>query len=340
MTDHSASLTNPWRARFAELAPGVLTAFALAILAVMLRETSEISVLSPMLVAILGGIGVRLLLGPKAVLRPGLSFSARPVLRAGIVLLGLQVTLFDIVELGPEAFLVASLALVTTYVVVTEVGKRMGVPLPLSQLIAAGTAVCGASAVVAANSVARGNEEDVGYAVACITLFGTIAMLLLPLLAIGLGMSPREYGIWAGASIHEVAQVTAAAFQFGEEAGRDGIFTKLIRVMLLAPLVLGMAFATRGAAAGSGQKSGVAFPWFVLGFIALTVVNSLIDIGPGLRAAAGLVATVFMSAGLAAIGVALDLQQLKRRGLLPLGLGAFGMIFVLAFTYLTIKIVF
>lgn len=312
--------------------PGLSLAVVIALGAVMFRQVSGLAALSPMLVAILVGIGIRVALPRMEIPSAGLNFAVRPVLRAGIVLLGLQVTMAEIGSLGIGVALVAALTLAATYGAVRVAARVMNIPKPLAQLIAAGTAVCGASAVVAANSVARGSQEDVGYAVASVTLFGTLAMLVLPLLFGPLGLSQSEFGVWVGASVHEVAQVTAAAFQVGEDAGQVGTITKLLRVMMLAPLVLAMAMAARRP----GQDSGggkVAFPWFVIGFLALVVLNSVVELPDWLRDGGSLGATICMSTGLAAMGLGINLKQLRKRGLKPLALGAFGFVFVLGFSY-------
>src|SRR5262249_55721968 len=119
-------------------------------------------------------------------------------------------------------------------------GRQLSVDRKLTELIAAGTSICGASAVVATNTVTRASDEDVAYAVACVTVFGSASMLLYPVTAGLLQLTPHAFGLWAGASIHEIAQVVAAAFQNGVDAGNYGTIAKLSRVMLLAPLVLAL----------------------------------------------------------------------------------------------------
>lgn len=264
-----------------------------------------------------------------AAARPGLALATRPVLRAGIVLLGFQITLGHVWALGPAAFAVSALTLLATFLAVRLAGRLLGVSGPLGTLIAAGTAVCGASAVIAANPVAQGDDEDVAYAIACVTIFGTIAMLAAPLLAAPLGLAGESYGIWVGASVHEVAQVTAAAFQLGDGAGQAGTVAKLIRVMLLAPLVLGLALALRGQARGGA--SAVPVPWFVFGFIAVMLLNSALDLPTALRTGAALLATFLLSTGLAAMGLMTDPRRLRARGARPLLLGALGTIFAAGF---------
>ena len=154
------------------------------------------------------------------------------------MLLGLQLTLGQVLAVGgaglgggrgePRGDLRLTLWL----------GRRLGVDRKLAELIAAGTSICGASAVIAANTVTEGSDEDVAYAVACVTVFGSLAMLLYPALPGLLHLDPRAFGLWAGASIHEIAQVVAAAFQDGKEAGEFATIAKLSRVMLLAPVVM------------------------------------------------------------------------------------------------------
>ncbi|AXC50973.1 putative sulfate exporter family transporter [Paracoccus suum] len=316
--------------------PGLALAGAIAAAALTLRSMTGIGALSPMLVAVFVGIAIRLLVAPGEQFTPGLRFATRPVLRLGIILLGAQVTLTAIISLGLAPLLVAGLTLAATYTAVVGVGRLIGVPLPLSQLIAAGTSVCGASAIVAANAVARGEEEDVGYAVACVTLFGTIAMLALPLLAPVLGLSTPQFGVWTGASIHEVAQVTAAAFQRGVESGQVGTLTKLIRVMLLAPLIITM---TAFARTGRRTAAQAPFPWFVIWFLVLVGINSTGIVPDWTRPHLSLASAFCMVTGLAAMGLGMDLRQLRNRGLKPLMLGLFGLGFVTTVSLLLVKTV-
>lgn len=322
--------------------PGLTLSLAIAGAAFALRHMSGIAVLSPLLVAVLAGIAVRVVFGLNDMPQAGVKFAARPLLRLGIVLLGLQITLGQIADLGMGVVVIAALSLAVTYGAMMGFARLIGVPRPLAQLMSAGTAVCGASAIVAANAVARGDEEDVGYAIASITLFGTLAMLVMPLLAQPLGLSAIAYGVWTGASIHEVAQVTAAAFQGGAASGEVGTVTKLVRVMLLAPLVMAMALAARSAMRAGGADHGTAqsviFPWFVVGFLALVVLNSLIAMPVMVTSASGVISTLLMAAGLAAMGLSIDLRQLRNRGLKPLVLGAVGSVFIAGTALLLVRV--
>lgn len=142
--------------------------------------------------------------------------------------------------------------------------------MSLARLIGAGTSICGASAVAAADSIGNGPEEDVAYAIGCVTLFGTVSMLIYRVIGAAIGLEPHAFGFWAGSSIHEVAQVVATGFQYGTDAGETGVVVKLSRVLLLAPLLIGMAALAHGSAdrpAGSLSLTQI-LPVFVVGFVA------------------------------------------------------------------------
>lgn len=193
------------------------------------------------------------------------------MLRLAIILLGLQLTAAQIAEVGAKGMAVIVLTLGTTFLFTTWFGRMIGVDGKLSQFIAAGASICGASAVIATNTVTEAHDEDVAYAVACVTVFGSIATFGYPMLQGVLGLDAHAYGLWTGSPIHEIAQVVAAAFQGGKQAGEFGAIAKLSRVMLLAPVVigLGVAAASRARRAGRGCAHARApLPWFVLGMMA------------------------------------------------------------------------
>ncbi len=209
----------------------------------------------------------------------------------------------------------------------------------LAELIAAGTSICGASAVIATNTVTRAADEDVAYAVACVTVFGSLSMFLYPALPGLLHLDAHHFGLWSGASIHEVAQVVAAAFQDGRDAGEFGTIAKLSRVMLLAPLVLCLGFvaARRGR---DHVKARAPLPWFVFGFIALIGVNSL-GVVPVEAKQVLVPATAFLlTVALAAMGLETDIGKLRARGLRPLALGAASWVFISGFSLALVELVY
>jgi uncharacterized integral membrane protein (TIGR00698 family) len=317
--------------------PGLLITAAIAAAALAIRAATGWAALSPLILSIILGMTVRNTLSLPAMVEPGIGFSLKRILRAGIVLLGLQVTLMQILSLGAAALVTVTATLVASFVAIRIVGRMIGVDRQLTDLIAAGTSVCGASAVIAANTVIRGKQEHVAYAVACVTLFGSISMLAYPLLASPLGLDQRAYGLWSGATIHEVAQVVAASFQAGDLSGQFGTISKLARVVLLAPLIMTLALATRSTAP-DGNRASAPMPWFVLGFIAMMLVNSFISIPVEISGRLVTLTNFLLSMALAAMGLQANIGKLRAEGWRPLALGAFGWIFIAAFGYAMLKL--
>lgn len=315
------------------IVPGLLLACGIAAMAFFPREGMGLNQVSPLIVALILGIVLRNGVGLPLIVQRGLAFAMRPVLRAGIVLLGLQLTLHDVLGIGMSALLVLTVTLVATLVFTISLGRALRVAPGLAMLIGTGSAVCGASAVVAANSVVQAGDEDVAYAVACVTLFGTASMVIMPALAPVLGMQPFAYGLWTGASIHEVAQVTGAAFAMGSEAGQVGTVAKLARVVMLAPVVFGLGLWVRSRIpqGADSPTARVPVPWFVLGFVAMVGIASTGNIASDARHLAGLVTQGFLAVALAAMGLNTRVATLFGRGLRPAMLAAAAWIFISLF---------
>ncbi|WJH40602.1 YeiH family protein [Aliirhizobium terrae] len=320
------------------LLPGILLTAAIAAIALTIRSLTGWTALSPLILSIIIGMLIRNTLSLPAAIEPGIGFSLKRILRFGIILLGLQVTAAQILSLGGAALVMVALTLAASFIAIRLAGRALGVDRQLTDLIAAGTSVCGASAVIAANTVVRGKQEHVAYAVACVTLFGSISMLVYPLLAAPLGLDERAYGLWSGATIHEVAQVVAASFQAGDVAGQFGTISKLARVVLLAPLVMTLALALRSSTTGQGQSGSVPMPWFVFGFIAMMAVNSVVDIPAEASRNIVMLTNFLLSMALGAMGLQANIAKLKAEGWRPLALGAFGWIFIAAFGFAMLKL--
>ncbi|MGG5811282.1 YeiH family protein [Falsiroseomonas sp. CW058] len=313
-------------ARRLGIAPGLALCLSVALACTWLRDATGIAALNPVVLALLLGIALGAGLGRPAPLRPGIAFAAKPFLRAAIVLLGLQVTLGELAGLGAAALVLAVVVVAVTLPCTIWLGRRLGVDPALSQLIGAGTAICGASAIVAANQVARGRDEDVAYALAVITLCGTAALLAFPLLGEVLGLSARAYGLWAGAAIHEVVQAVGAAAAGGPEASQSGTIMKLARVVLLAPAVL--ALGLLAARAASRPSARVPVPWFAFGFLGLVLGGSSGLLPPVAAEASRQVVPVMLAASVAALGLSTDPRELRRRGMRPLLLGALSTVLI------------
>lgn len=323
------------------IAPGVLLTAAIAAAATVVHALPGAANLSPMLLAIVIGIFGHNLVGTPAWALPGVKFSLRRVLRFALILLGLQLTTDQLIEVGGEGLAIIAATLLATFGFTVWLGRRLGVDRKLAELIAAGTSICGASAIIATNTVTRANDEDVAYGVACVTVFGSAAMIALPLLAGPLGLDARSFGLWTGASIHEIAQVVAAAFQSGPDAGEFGTIAKLSRVAMLAPLVIGLGLLARTRLRHTQDNVGHAappMPWFVLGFVAMIGVNHFVTIPSGVKSEIVALTTFMLSMALAAMGLETDLRKLAARGLRPALLGLAAALFVASFSLALIKL--
>jgi uncharacterized integral membrane protein (TIGR00698 family) len=321
--------------------PGLALTAAIAAMAFALRQITFLSVLSPIILSIALGVSFRNFVGAPALVKAGVAFSMRRVLRFAIILLGLQLTASQLVEVGVTGIAVIALALVATFLFTVQLGRLIGVDRKLSELIAAGTSICGASAVIATNTVTRAADEDVAYAVACVTVFGSIAMFIYPLLPGLLQLDPHAFGLWSGASIHEIAQVVAAAFQDGKAAGEFGTIAKLARVTMLAPVVMTLGFLATQKARRDGDNSSTAsapLPWFVLGFIAMVGINSLVAIPAEARSVIATLTTFLLAMALAAMGLETDIRKLCAKGIRPLLLAAGAFLFISGFSLAMIKI--
>ena len=328
-----------WRGVGAIL-PGLVLTAAIAGAGFALHGIPGLGLFSPMILSIVAGIVFHNLIGTPAAAKAGVVFSLRRILRLAIILLGLQLTAQEVVEVGAKGIAIIALALVATFLFTTWLGRLMGVDRRLTQLIAAGTSICGASAVIATNTVTRAPDEDVAYAVACVTVFGSVAMFVYPLLPGVLHLGPRAFGLWSGASIHEIAQVIATAFQYNKEAGKFATIAKLSRVMMLAPtvIILGLLAARRANSHGHARNQAAPpLPWFVLGFVALVIVNSVVTIPAQPRGVIVTATTFLLSMALAAMGLETDIAKLRAKGMRPLILGLSAFLFIAGFSLVLVE---
>ncbi|MGA9658799.1 MAG: YeiH family protein [Asticcacaulis sp.] len=313
--------------------PPVFTGLALSVaiggLAFVLHGLPHMQAMSPAILAAVMGIGLAHVIKVPPQADAGIQLSSRTLLRWAVALLGLQVSFQQIMALGLTGFALIATGLVTSFLTIKAMGRLLGVEAGLAELIAAGTSICGASAVAGTNAVTGAKDEDVAYAVAMVTVFGTVSMLVYPLVDYGLHLSAHQYGLWAGASIHEVAQVVGATAQIGPEATQTGAIAKLARILMLAPLVMSLRFSRRKT---TEAATGGAMPLFVLGFLGLMVINSVFSLPHELTAVAGQVSGFLLAVALGAMGLKTHIKSLMAKGWPPLILGAIGTVFIAVFT--------
>ncbi|SIQ78782.1 YeiH family protein [Micromonospora avicenniae] len=254
--------------------------------------------------------------------RPGLSVAGKRLMRLGIVLLGLKLSVQDVRELGWPSLVMVIAVVAATFAGTWWLGRRIGLPGDQPLLIAAGYAICGASAIGAVSAATRSDEEDAAASVALVTLCGTLAIAVLPLLQHPLGLSDPEFGRWVGASVHDVGQVVATAQTAGPAALGDAVLVKLMRVALLAPLVALVAIGLRRRArAQRAERAGgertakpTLVPLFVVGFLVMIAVRSTGWLPAGVLDGASLAQEVLLTAALFGLGSAVHLPTLARTG--------------------------
>lgn len=318
--------------------PGLIAVTLLAWASVSLHSLPQFAAISALMIAIVLGMLVRNTVGVPAACTPGIRFSLRRILRFAIVLLGFQLSGRQIAEVGPTGLLIVAVTLTAAFGFTVWLGKRLQVDRKLTELIAAGTSICGASAIVAANAVTEGTDEDVAYAIAVVTLFGSLSMVLYPVASALLGIPPHAYGLWAGASIHETAQVIAAAFQGGPVSGQLGAVSKLSRVMLLAPVVLILGWAARGRGGETaGKKRSIPVPLFVIGFIATIALNSSGMVPAAATKVIVQIDQFLLALSLGAMGLETSLRKVRDAGIRPLLLGSGAWLFISSFSFALIR---
>lgn len=260
--------------------------------------------------------------------RPGLAFAQRRFLRAGVALYGFNLSVQQILQVGSTGILVDLVMVVSTLSLGWFVGRRLlGMDRETVLLASAGSAICGAAAVVATVPMLRSDDSALAgksaVAVATVVLFGTLAMLLYPLIYAWLGAGAFDFGIYVGSTVHEVAQVVAIGSTIGGEVAGSAVIVKMIRVMLLVPFLIAVGWFVGPRRIGEASTgSTLPIPWFAVAFVALAGVNSLHILPAGvvefLRIGGGLLLTMAM----ASLGIDTNVTRMKQAGWRPVLLGA------------------
>jgi uncharacterized integral membrane protein (TIGR00698 family) len=337
----ASDATHPSRGhRFSQLPlPRLLPGIALsALLAAAAMQLGSIGWLqshgmSALTVAIAVGlvVGNTLYARIAGVSEAGVTFSKQTLLRAGVVLYGLRLTLHDVGQVGLAGVLIDALVLTSTFLIAVWLGTRvLGLDRETSMLIGAGSAICGAAAVMATEPVVRAKAGNVAIAISTVVLFGTVSMFTYPALYAlithgSFAASARSFGIYTGSTIHEVAQVFAAGRSVSEGVANTAVITKLVRVMMLAPFLIVLSAwigrGTRQHAAGR-RAPAVSIPWFAVAFIGVVLLNSVASIPAPTLAVATNLDTLLLAMAMVALGLGTQISALRTAGPKPLFLGA------------------
>lgn len=344
-------LPPPRRIRLAPLpaggrVPGIVLCLAAA--AASAGITRVAPGVSPMIIAILLGVLVANTVGVPVAAEAGVAFSAKSLLRAGIVFLGLQVVLTDIADLGLPMLAVIVCIVGGGILTTVLMGRALGMSPDLALLIGCGFSICGAAAVAGAAGVVDADdraEADTVTAVALVVIFGTLMIPFVPLMAHVLGLAPRTAGMWAGGSIHEIAQVVAAGGVIGGGALTVAVVVKLARVVLLAPVAAILSIrqrrlsrATRevgGAASPEGGEGALTaarlpplIPAFVVGFLGMVLLRTFAAVPTPLLGIGKDLQTGLLAAAMFALGCGVTVRGLRRVGIRPFVLATLSTVIV------------
>ena len=310
------------------LLPGLALVAGLTLVTYLLASVPYLTVLGPLVIALVLGIAWRAVAGMPDAAGPGASFAARTLLRIGIVLLGVRLDFALLAQVGPVILLGNLLVVVLGILAIDRLGAAMNVPNALRLGIAIGTSVCGASAIVAAIPVIRAEADDASVAVGVISVLGTIGVLAYTLTFLVLDPPPLLYGVLVGSTLQEVAQVLAAGYASGVEAGDLAVLVKLSRVAFLAPALIALAFLMRGRGPASADGSDAArpplLPGFLVGFLLVGVIHSLGWIPAPAADAMEVASLLLTAAAMVGLGLGVDLAVFRRVGAKALLLGSAG----------------
>jgi len=324
-------MTNRFGRKFSELTPGIAFCVVLSALGFLLQNIERRLVgaayLEALVLAILLGVVVRTFWTPTPRWNPGIDFSAKFLLEFAVVLLGASISAATVFALGPAMLIgiafVVSLAIASSY----SICRTIGLPQRMAILIACGNSICGNSAIAAVAPIIGADSDDVASSIAFTAVLGVAVVLGLPLLVPVLKLSLQQYGVLAGLTVYAVPQVLAATLPIGALSNQVGTVVKLVRVLMLGPVVLGLSLVsgklreapTERRAAGdrpkaAGPKFHQLVPWFIIGFLLVAAVRSVGLIPRPLLAPLASTAAVLTTVSMAALGLGVDLRIVAKAG--------------------------
>lgn len=300
--------------------PGVIASAVVAAAAAFLAGHYQMPV---MLIALLLGMAMGFLADADSRCKPGIEFTARDVLRIGVALLGIRLTLGQMMALGWEPLLLVIVTVIVTILISVLVARHLGFDPLFGMLTGGATAICGASAALALAAAlpAHPNKERATlFTVIGVSALSTVAMITYPMIAHYFDLTGADAGIFLGATIHDVAQVVGAGYSMGQETGDTATVVKLARVAMLLPVIVCAAMITRARGVEAGSKRPPLLPWFAVGFLALAAINSTGFVPSAIQSLGNEVSRVCLITAIAALGMKTRLKELVSVGIKPVAL--------------------
>lgn len=309
------------------IAPGLCLALLIALTARFIESMLPIQLIGASVLALFIGLFTRQVIKPNTKIEAGLKFTSKRILKFSIILLGASLNITTILTVGKLSLIVMIFTLITCFGGGYLVGKWLNLNWKLSNLISAGTGICGGSAIAALAPVIEAEDKDIAYAMSATFLFDMGMIVLFPIMGRLLGLSDMAYGLWAGTAVNDTSSVVAAGYAFSEAAGDFATMVKLTRTLSIIPVVLIFSFIQIRIKTNENKQQGTLsnktqwinlVPWFILGFLFMALLNSGGLISPLLSNTLRQISKFLMIAALAAIGLNTDVNEMKQSGFNPM----------------------
>ncbi len=311
---------------------GFLLSIFIAICATFLENLLPIHIIGSSVIALFIGMGINHFYTPTKQMQKGIQFTSKKVLKFAIVLLGASLSINTILEVGRLSLTVMVFTLLTCFGGGYFIGKFLGLNWKLSNLISAGTGICGGSAIAAIAPVIEAEDKDVAYAISATFLFDMFMIIAFPLLGKALNLSDMAYGLWTGTAVNDTSSVVAAGYAFSEVAGDFATMVKLTRTLSIIPVVVIFALislrikqkealSSESTSLTDTVKFSKLFPWFILYFVCMSILNSIGLFPVAVSSFLKNCSKFLMVTALGAIGLNTDFTEMKRSGFKPMILG-------------------
>lgn len=317
--------------KFVKLFPGIILSVGVAVFACWIESLMPIHLIGAAVIAMFIGVLINHFLKNTNIFSTGLKFTSKKILKFAIILLGLSLNITTILNVGKMSLTVMIFTLLTCFGGGFFIGKALGLNWKLSNLISAGTGICGGSAIAAIAPTIDADDSDVAYAMSATFLFDMAMIVLFPIMGTALGMTDQAFGIWAGTAVNDTSSVVATGYAFSESAGDFATMVKLTRTLAIIPTVIVFAFIQLNIKRketldnnhnGSELKTKFSitkiFPWFILGFLAMSVVASVFSIPAEIVSGTKTISKFLMVCALAAIGLNTSFSSMKKAGVRPM----------------------
>ena len=317
--------------KFLKLIPGIILSAVIAFLACWIENILPIHLIGSAVIAMFIGMFLNHFLHNTTLFSDGLKFTSKKILKFAIILLGLSLNITTILHVGKMSLTVMIFTLLTCFGGGYFIGEALGLNWKLSNLISAGTGICGGSAIAAIAPTIDADDNDVAYAMSATFLFDMAMIVLFPIMGRALGMTDEAFGIWAGTAVNDTSSVVATGYAFSEGAGDFATMVKLTRTLAIIPTVITFAFIQlnlkrKEAQATCQNDSSIKanfsikkiFPWFIIGFVIMSCIASIFPIPATVILGTKALSKFLMVCALAAIGLNTSFSNMKKAGIRPM----------------------